>query len=538
MKFKSLLLILFLSFNYFVSKGQNLSFTTKLPIVYINTNGENILDDPRILAKMEIVWNEDGVENSTSDSHNHFNGDVKVEVRGSSSQMFPKKSYGFELKDELEQDMDFPLLGMPEEEDWILYAPYTDKSLIRNMLTFTLASQISNNYVPRGKFVELFLNEKYEGVYVLMENIKRDSVRIDIAKLKIDDIAGEDLTGGYIVKVDKTTGGSGDGWYSDFFNKPESRTFYQYEYPKAGEIQNQQKEYIEEYINEFESAVFNEEFDPETGYSSYINPESFIDYIISNEISKNVDGYRLSTFLYKDKNDKLNAGPLWDFNLGYGNANYYNGWETSGLQLYANLGDDNWQNPFWWKGIMLDPFFTHPLKCRWELLRENELSNQRIIEVTDSLVSLLTPASVRNFERWPILDQWVWPNYFVGDTYLKEINWLKDWIRERLQWLDFALPGDCTVDPLDTINLAGFTSVLYPNPFSSKLQLRIESDSNLTVQLQLFNSGGQLVYKQEHSVTQGLNEIKISADKLGKGVYVCRLIKGETEVAVSKVVKF
>ena len=159
--------VLLFIFGTLISAAQNKSFITNLPIVYIDTYGSDIQDEPKIKARMEIAWHENGDENSTSDPRVHFNGNIKIEIRGSSSQMFPKKSYGFELKDEFDQDMDFPLLGMPEEEDWILYAPYSDKSLIRNVLTFTLASQISDVYVPRCRFVELFVNEKYEGVYVL-----------------------------------------------------------------------------------------------------------------------------------------------------------------------------------------------------------------------------------------------------------------------------------------------------------------------------------------------------------------------------------
>lgn len=308
MKKRKFLLSICLVFLTFILKAQDLNFATKLPLVYINTGGNVIPDNPRIEAKMEIAWKQSLEENSTSDPHNHFKGNIKIEIRGSSSHAFNNQNGG--------------------------------------------------------------------------------------------------------------------------------QTYYQYEYPGALDIQPQQKEYIKNYINEFESAVYNEDFHPETGYSNFINPQSFFDYIIMNEIAKNVDGYRLSTFLYKDKNEKLNAGPLWDFNLGYGNANYFNGWKTSGLQLYANLLDDYWQNPFWWKSMMNDEYFTHPLRYRWNSLRENKLSNQRIFEVTDSLVNLISDASVRNFNRWQILDTWVWPNYFVGDTYWKEINWMKDWIDDRLQWLD------------------------------------------------------------------------------------------------------
>ena len=158
--------------------------------------------------------------------------------------MFPKKSYGFELKDDQWNDIDFPLLDLPAEEDWILYAPYSDKSLIRNVLTFTLAAQLGNGYVPRCRFVELFLNNNYEGVYVLMEKIKRGNDRVDIAKLKEEDITGEELTGGYIVKIDKSTGSGGDGWSSSYTNRNNSRTFYQYEYPKSEDIQPERNNFV------------------------------------------------------------------------------------------------------------------------------------------------------------------------------------------------------------------------------------------------------------------------------------------------------
>ncbi len=122
---------------FFVSSSAQIThFSSGLPLVYINTNGEEIRDEPKIQAEMGIVWNEAGELNEAGSEFNHFQGNVGIEIRGSSSQMFPKKSFGFELHDELGEDMDFPLLGMPEEEDWILYAPYSDKSLIRNVLTF------------------------------------------------------------------------------------------------------------------------------------------------------------------------------------------------------------------------------------------------------------------------------------------------------------------------------------------------------------------------------------------------------------------
>jgi hypothetical protein len=152
--------------------------------------GRQIPDEPKILVNMGIIWNGEGNLNHTSDTLNHYNGKIAIEIRGSSSQMFPKKSYGFETRDEAGEDIDFPLLGLPEEEDWIFYGPYTDKSLIRNALTFTLA-QTLGHYASRFVFVELFLNNQYQGIYMLMEKIKRDKVRVDIAKLNPDEVSGD-----------------------------------------------------------------------------------------------------------------------------------------------------------------------------------------------------------------------------------------------------------------------------------------------------------------------------------------------------------
>ncbi len=535
LKYKKLILTKLLVVSLFVVCAQDKTFTTNLPIVYFNTEGKEIVDDPRIIIQMEIAWKGEGETNSTSDPRTHFNGKINIEIRGSSSQMFPKKSFGFELKDEEEQDMDFPLLGLPEEEDWILYAPYSDKALIRNVLTFTLASQFSNIYSSRCRFVELFINEKYEGIYVLMEKIKRDKNRVDIAKLKTEDIEGEELTGGYIVKIDKTTGSGGDGWHSEYKNDNGNRTFYQYDYPKSEDIQPEQKQYIENYIEDFETAVHFQNHDTVTGYMSYINSESFFDMIIMNEISRNVDGYRLSTYLYKDKNEKLTAGPLWDYNLSFGNANYYNGWETNGLQVFEDLGGDHWGNPFWWLIMMTDAHFTNPFNCRWETLRENQLSDERIFAVTDSLISFIGEAATRNFERWPILGEYIWPNYFVGNTYVSEVNWMKNWMTDRLANLDFIMPGKCGEDP-DKPPVE-FDYKIYPSPFSTKITIEIQSEYYSTYHFRLYTLNGQMVKDVQLKVVEGTNSYDINTSSLRSGMFIYRLIKGEKDVSVGKMVK-
>ena len=167
----------------------------KLPQFFIQTNGAEIVDEPKIDAQMTIMVN-DVVD---------YEGAIGIEIRGSSSQAFPKKQFGFETRDAANEDLDVSLLGYPEEEDWILYAPYSDKSLMRNVLIYDLSREIGR-YASRAKFVEVTINDAYNGVYVFLEKLKRDKNRIDINKLKVDENSGDNLTGGYILKVDKAGG--------------------------------------------------------------------------------------------------------------------------------------------------------------------------------------------------------------------------------------------------------------------------------------------------------------------------------------------
>ncbi len=514
--------------------AQNRQFSSSLPLVFIDTEGSQIADEPKIMANMGIIWNGDGNTNHTSDTHNHYNGKIAIEVRGSSSQMFPKKSYGFETKNETGEDLDFPLLGLPEEEDWIFYGPYSDKSLIRNALTFTLAQSLGH-YASRFVFVELFLNNRYQGIYMLMEKVKRDKVRVDIATLNPDEVSGADLTGGYIIKIDKTTGSGGGGWFSPYRNSNGNSTFYQYEIPADDEIVNEQKNYIRNYITQFEEAVFSKKFQGIGSYKEYIDIPSFVDFILINELSKNIDGYRLSTFLHKDKNGKLKAGPIWDFNLAFGNADYQNAWTPYDFQIYSPMTGDSWVNPFWWTGIMADTAFTRVLRCRWNDLRENQWTNPRITEVADSLVQVLGGAIARNFERWPVLGQYVWPNYYVAATHSDEIAWMENWLISRLYYIDTHLPGRCGgQEPPVEID---FAAEVFPNPMVNELKVKVVSQRNLNIRIQLFNIGGLLITEKQFMVAEGEQIHEIRTEALPKGLYVYVLWKGNVIFQKGKIVK-
>lgn len=438
MKFLSILILVFLSAQEFFPQ---VNFTSSnLPIVVINTEGKTILDEPKINAFMGIIFKGDGIKNYLTDPFNNYEGRIGIEIRGSSSQRFPKKQYGFETWDSDGEDMDVSLLGFPEESDWILSAPYSDKTLLRNVLTYKIANDLGR-YASRTKFCELVLNGEYMGVYILMEKIKRDKNRVNIKKLEEDDISGDKLTGGYIIKIDKQEGTVTGGWNSPswYYNNSTRQVYYQYDYPSGDDLTTEQINYIQSYMLNFETILFGSGSDkPFGGYYDIVDIDSFIDFFIVNETAKNVDGYRLSTFLYKNRDSeggKLNLGPVWDFNLAYGNANYDDGWKTEGWEVFYD-NDSYWRTPFWAMKLMDNSIFKNRFAKRWNELRSTVLSSNYLNSFIDSTTSDFEQARIRNFERWNVLDSLIWPNFYIGKTYEDEINYLKNWLNNRIKWID------------------------------------------------------------------------------------------------------
>lgn len=516
----------------FTARAQVTFESSNLPIVVINTNGQEILDDPKITADMGIINNADA-RNFMTDAFTDYAGKIGIEIRGSSSQSFPKKQYGIELRDAEGNGIDASLLGLPAEEDWVLFAPYNDKALMRDMLAYRLARSLGH-YAPRTRYCELVLNGEYMGVYVLIEKIKRDKNRVNINKLDPDEISGNNLTGGYIIKIDKTTGG-GDGWNSTF--APPNRgggqqISFLYEEPEWDEIVPEQKQYIQQYLHDFETTLAGSNFkDPVNGYAKYIDVNSFIDYFIINEVSKNVDGYRLSTFFHKKRDSdggKIHMGPVWDYNLGFGNADYCTNGDPEGFVLDFNniCPDDFWLIPFWWKRLQQDRAYRQLLIDRWTALRANELSTETIHAIIDSAATLLNAESQqRNFERWPVLGTYVWPNYFVGDSFDEEVDWLKDWTEDRMTWLDVNITGLITSAEAEA---SGFSSLaVFPNPAPQVIQFEYELNNPGLLEVSMTDSrgvkqqlppvhrsyAGKFVYRQDLPATApGVYLLRISVN--------------------------
>ena len=476
---------------------------SNLPLIIINTQGQVIPDEPKINVHMGII-NNPGSINRKTDPFNEYDGIIGIEIRGSSSQMFEKKNYTIETRTPAGENNNVPLLGMPPENDWVLHGPYSDKSLIRNALTFQLGNEM-DQWAPRTKFCELYINDDYRGVYLLMEKIKRDSGRVDISKLNPDEISGSDLTGGYILSIDRP----GDYWISPYPGMYGGDIIINYIYPDYVDMPVEQQQYIKDYVTTFEYVLQGSDYrDPEKGYRAYADIYSFIDYFLINELNRNVDAYRLSAFFYKNKNGKLTMGPLWDHNLSFGNADYYEGFNQQGWVMHGVDPGDWFQIPFWWPRLRQDDFFNLEMKKRWQYLRQGPFAEDHIFEIIDSLATLLDDAKDRNFYRFTVLGKYIWPNYFIGQSYEDEINFMKDWISQRICWMDSQIE---LINPVNENELANaYETYAFPNPFTSQVTIRTMLYDSAYVTITIYDVVGQLVYQEEKYCISGLTDFTIS----------------------------
>ena len=508
----------------FAVLGQVTLDSSSLPIVRILTDGKTILDEPKIQARMQITDRGPGLVNHLSDPPNHYDGYIGIEWRGSTSQFFSdKKPYSVETRKADSTDLAVALLGLPKESDWVFIAPFSDKSLVRDAFALELARRIMP-WASHGRFVELLVNDEYQGIYLVAEKIKRDKNRVNIAKLDSDDLAGDSLTGGYIIKLDKTTGATADGWESPYFSLPGGwqRPFYQYHVPKPEDIRPEQRQYIQQWMTAFEDAMYGPQFaTPGIGYPKYLDVPSFIDFTLINEIAKNVDGYRLSTFLYKDRdsqNPHLFAGPVWDFNIGFGNVNYcagdsYQGWA---MDFNDQCGSDNWVIHFWWTKMWEDPAYRAQLTQRWKMLRSADFTDAKVMGIIDSLVSIVQPAQQRNFKRWPILQEWVWPNAFCCGAYSAHVQYFRNWVLNRLHWMDDSMKTLYIGEYNDRL---AFPVKIFPNPAVGPLTISYYAHFSESIRLRLFDITGRLAGEMEEiPAFNGKGEATWAPD-LAPGIY-------------------
>ena len=452
--------------------------STNLPIVWIDVDGAMIQRDQRITARMKIIHNGDNRRNfgdttTHRGQHIDYEGYIALRYRGNSSfSNSDKKPYSFHtMTGPLEQEgvkkQKVDILGMGKDNKWVLLAPYADRSMIRDLLAFTLARPWMQ-YVPEGKLVEVFLDGTYYGVYVLCEAVSKGKTRLNLGDVGAE---GDALTGGYLLEVDCNEDGFFTSHYPPRFSDgtpiPNRYNYFQYKSPEVQDMTVDQINFINDRIDDMEGSLASPNYrDPDVGYRKYIDVQNFIDYQLITELGNNVDGYRLSGKFFKQRDsiDPRFKMVLWDFNLAFGGARHNESYRTDTWMYQSNdvtypMGEV-FLVPFWWQVLNSDPDYTTQLKARWKQMRSSNLSNDAVMNTVDSLVYVLNKygAEQRNSQAWPRWKKWVWPNYYTPKSYSDEINYLKNWITARLAWMDeqleempAALRGDADGDNLITI---------------------------------------------------------------------------------------
>jgi CotH kinase protein len=520
--------------------------TSNLPIFVIETlNNAAIVDEPKRTAHLGIIWNGDGETNHITDPFNDYDGQIGIEIRGSSSQWFPKNNYAVETQNADSTSNDVSVLGFPKENDWILHGPYSDKTLMRNALAFTLGSWLMP-YAPRVRYCEVVINGDYRGVYVFTEKIKRDKNRVDISKLNPDENTGDALTGGYMLKFDKFDGLVSDGFpsaYPAMAGGQPGGTIYQYHYPAPDEITNQQKAYIQGYIADFEDIMASPNFaDTLTGYRSILDVESVINMIFVQEMSRNVDGYRLSTFMYKDRDSidsRLHLGPVWDFNLGFSNVDYCIGPGFQGWAIDFNdvCPGDFWVVHFWWRKLFNEPRFAKQMKERWASLRQTTLSDEHILHLIDSLETMLEVPAQRNFQRWPTLNEYVWPNPVVTGSYHGEVLRMRTWLADRLDWMDAAMAN--LVDTVEVVEPPIGGLMVKPSLFHNEVNFWLDVVGYQRVTLTIFDAQGHEVHHEKGFFNdKKVVNLKWDASDAPAGAYFYRIIVGNSGQQTGKLMKY
>jgi hypothetical protein len=425
-------------------------FSSNLPLVIVNQFGDVM--HPQGLTRSTVHLSvidrgNDGRSRLQSDNL-HLQSRSEANYRGSSSLSFPKKQFAVRLMDDEGENRNASILGLPAENNWIMHAPWDDRTLIRNAVAYQVSSDMGR-YAPRTRFVELFLHSgtgpvtrvHYHGVYMLTERIKWGDDRVNIQKLTPDDNAEPQISGGYIINFE-----SDREWHIESTFR---RTRFALVRPQVEDITHHQRVWIEGYLGNLEAALFGLNFrDRNLGYAAWLDPESFIDHHLITETFKEMDGYRLSTFMHKDRGGRMVMGPVWDYNLSLGNYTTTEGWNGHDPRgWYYPYVPEQWYLNGWYNRLFQDPAFRERYRQRWWELRRGPFATDHFVNMIHRYVAEVGEAADRNFERWPILGEDVWRWSRQGfPTYDEEIAYMVNWIETRLAWIDTQM-GEPPHDP-------------------------------------------------------------------------------------------
>lgn len=393
-----------------------------IPVVRIKTKwGAEIKDKKNYVDGTITITDPEKMYSDVTE----FTADMGIRGRGNSTWEWPKKPWKVKLDEKAE------ILGMPADKEWALLANYSDRTLLRNVVAMKISEICGLSWTPRIRSVEVYLNDEYQGVYTICEHKKVSKARVNIDVVDETANEGEAVEGGYYLEIDETMDKTVKWWTSMgvpvMFKEPEEPTSAQYDY-------------VTGYVEAFEQALQGQDFaDPVTGYAAYVDVDSFINYYIVQELTKNIDGnLRRSSYMTKERGKKLELYHVWDFDLTLGNCGYFDGNVGNGPHGFwiKNFAPNNTYGGGWYFRLFDDPAFVDAVQARWnELFPELE----KITDFIDDQAFSLQPSSRRNFEKWDINTAVDWVGVASLGSYEAEIEYLKTFYSERLIWLNTYL---------------------------------------------------------------------------------------------------
>ena len=530
--------------NFIMLDSTVTSFTSKLPTLIVSTEGRAIAANvapgvPRTKGSFVVI--------DTTLGRSSIRGQPQVhelaefEIFGQTSTGFPKQPIRIEIEDPYFNDLHKGLLGMPADSDWKLRNPYDDKTLLNDFLGYEVWEKMGH-YSVRRRLVEVFVDTgggrlvypgDYYGVMMLCETIKVGTDRVDIPSITPYSTNEPAITGGYIFKRDKASGGDlnfsspgspgGTGFSAGtaipfrlhepkpnsmrIINNGTETTFPGTNYTTAG---TNQMNYLRGFMGAMERALYTNTWTTQTGtnhYSYYLDVERFADQMLHIEFTKQIDGYRLSDYFSKDRLGKIGPGPVWDWNLSFGNANYATGGETN-IWYYEQTAETD--HP-WARHLITgttsattsqgDPDFVQLVADRWAMFRTNVLNATNVLAEIDQLATLASEAAARDLYgkyRATVAGVYIWPNpnggvqccgdgLAVTDTngrdvdYIRPTNYfgpietvvpatasssiigqMKKWVLGRYLWMDSQFSGVATFSVADGMVTNGFPVTITP----------------------------------------------------------------------------
>jgi hypothetical protein len=449
------------------------TFLTKpVPVIWLTVNGQAVAPRAQLRAvrtkgAIKVIQDHDGTPVTSIDGKTlALDSPALIWRRGSSSfSYYDQKPFSVELNDATGGKNYHELLGMPAQDDWAIVSCFSDKSCLRNALTYSISRDMAfpaGRWAPRLRFAEVYLDGDYQGLYQVVEKPKGGMNRLTgIPK------TGADASAGFLVSA------NGDARSLGFDRGPLDMKWeflddlglsmpamtgnrrWKLRTPTKGNVTDGQRMSIQTSLNGFETMLANKT----AGWRDKLDSASWIDFYLVNEFTNNADALFKSWYIARQPDSmggKWVTGPPWDFDIAYGNINYYFrqctstsvlGGHTKNVPAMASQPDV--PPPPFAQTMLADPAFRNDMQCRWRDLRApGKTLDPAVLEARiDKFVAHIKVAKARDQAKWKNIPLWVWPNNYVGGSWDDEVKYLKYWIRRRLTWLDANLGGECASKP-------------------------------------------------------------------------------------------